>query len=267
MLRQPFKLAYSQYVYCHGVLHRERYPALDVWLRNFGRTPARTSFHCYDPTNIQTRFTGALGYRNNQAFGPLDPKGVSVERSKAQLESNFSFVGIVDAYKESLCLFRATATRDVPPSSCACGGKSKHPGKLNKITHGTPQHSLSELEEGQLRKLGRMIELDVLLYCHALYLFEIRIRHVEARTGVRIGCASKIEALWADVLGYACALTSGRQRLIQSLRRYGKPGCPPTAPASTYVNISRPPGLHASSTTKSKKVTHAQASDRPLLNI
>lgn len=247
LLRHPLKLAYSQYTYCASELHKGHFPSFDKWLSNFAHSPAPTSFHCYDPTNIQLRFTGGVaGESNSRAFGPFQRRGTcfSPERrsgiaacfnsARARLAAKFSFVGLTDLYTESLCLFRHVATGGAPlPSSCACGRKGP---KHANITHGTAKHSLSDLSPQQLRRLAQLVEEDLHVYMHALWLFQAQARRIEEQSGVNIVCPAKLEAVWLDVVGSACALARDRERVAASLRMYGR-----TCPSATGLPTDRLP--------------------------
>merc|ERR1719401_2984029 len=73
-------------------------------------------FHCYDPSNLQVQHFSCRGNPFNYTKEP------QTEQAIKNMKETF-FVGITEAYKESLCLFMVKV-HDSLPNWCRCEDKT-----------------------------------------------------------------------------------------------------------------------------------------------
>jgi hypothetical protein len=85
--------------------------------------PAGKSFGCYDPRNIQTRYLSSTASAWGSKVAAAPPNVTRAEATAADA----LFVGLVELYPESECLFMARTTDDAPPAYCACESDAKGP--------------------------------------------------------------------------------------------------------------------------------------------
>ena len=250
-LRSPVQLAYSQFLYCKFVLKRkdDRFPkgdgnatssGVDRWAAQF---PSNSSWRCYNPFNVQFRFVaGARDARDAglaRSARVASACGASKIRdgkdARRSLGRDFAFVGIVDAFRESLCLFRWTSARDAPPF-CECGADAAAFPKTSYV-HGHKAYasSASALGNETRAALGALVVEDLLLYLEGLDLFEKRANAARAATNATLVCPDKLHKLWADALRDACAYVPRKAAWIEARYRRrcadGRPlDLPPGAP-------------------------------------
>ena len=244
IFRHPVRLAYSQFVFCKYVMPKTNkdFPGrggagaardadvargLDAWVRHFAGPNSSHSFNCYNPRDIQYRYAATRGV----AIGPGRPEA-DAPRARASarhaLEKNFWFVGVVEAYRETMCLFRYWTTRARPPAYCACHAPAAAAGRavaLSNITHNTPAHSTARLDAELVAGLRSLAPVDLMLYAHALHLLDAQSGVVERETGVAVLCPEKREALWASVLEDICGPDTPRD-VAQALAVLYKRKCP-----------------------------------------
>ena len=246
IFRHPVRLAFSQFVFCKYVMPKtsKEFPrgergrarggggrdvaaGLDAWVRHFHDPRATHSFNCYNPRDIQYRYAATRGV----AIGPGKPEA-DEPRARASarhaLEKNFWFVGVVEAYRETMCLFRYWTTRARPPAYCACAAPEAAADgavALSNITHNTPAHSTARLDAELVAGLRSLAPVDLMLYAHALHLLDAQSGVVERETGVAVLCPEKREALWASVLEDICGPDTPRD-VAQALAVLYKRKCP-----------------------------------------
>ncbi|KAH8059239.1 hypothetical protein JL721_9334 [Aureococcus anophagefferens] len=137
-LRHPLQLVYSQFLYCKYVLKRKMpgFPrgrgdegeagGLDAWADHV--SGGRDAYKCYHPRDVQFRFVVGAG----DARAPEGvPANVGAAAARRALDADFSMVGVVEAYRESLCLFRWLGDRRTPPAYCGCGATAAFPSWRN----------------------------------------------------------------------------------------------------------------------------------------
>jgi hypothetical protein len=246
LLRNPVKLALSQFLHCKTYPRDPRFPGLRstttsiwwggliTWVANFEHSPPFTNFNCYNPVNIQSRFVAT----NGGAFGPAKTEesanaSARLRRAQEGLERDFYFVGLADAYRESVCLFEYSTTRAIfddagyYPARCACDkSKSSAPPVMSHVTHGVPEHSSTDVPEEVRRALVRLLSLDFQLYLHALHLLEDALASATTGAAATAACTrATTEALWSEALSAVCevgARSTSFVRLDEQLASYGR---------------------------------------------
>ena len=123
--------------------------------------------------------------RGRGGRGPLGLLGGLLAR--AALERDFFFVGVVEAMRESLCLFRYLNTLARPPGYCACGSTAAFPPVARTHAHGWYQSDAAALDDGLRGEVRKLVPKDLILYLHGLHLLEETSSKCERATGVR-GC-------------------------------------------------------------------------------
>jgi len=224
LLRRPAQLAYSQFLYCKHVLRGKvrdfpghgistPHVGLERWSRGDNKkvTADRGAFwKCYDPRNVQNRFVAGEG-------NALTLKGVpstTTVRDAARRLDAFGFVGVVELYRESLCLLGWHVTQSVP-SYCRCGADGPLFASFppTSTTHREAYDSdLNNVPAAARAALEKLVDKDELLYLHGLHVFERATQACEAATGAKLVCPGKLEALWGLALADACP---GRERYIR----------------------------------------------------
>ena len=134
------------------------------------------------------------------------PRHATLASARKALERYFFFVGVVEALRESLCLFRYLNTGARPPDYCACGSTNKFPLVPRTHAHGWYQSDAAALDDGLRGEVRKLVPRDLLLYLHGLHLLEDTSKKCEQATGVRVLCPSKMNKLWAAALKDACAV-------------------------------------------------------------
>lgn len=232
-MRFPLALAYSQFLYCKFVLRRKKrdFPkrsrgeprapsgGLREWTSHFPSN--ESAFSCYDPTDMQYRFVAGSG-SSRRARGVAS--ATTLEKAVSILDAAFYFVGVVDLYDESLCLFEYALT-NVVPSHCGCGRtppkRRKTHAKMKRLRNAT----VDSLSPGDRRDLARITSRDLALYARALVNLEARVTDVAARTGVSLACAASLDAAFEAALEWACFGEFGTYTATRVLEGSGR-RCP-----------------------------------------
>lgn len=205
-LRNPLKHIYSQYLECKydwwgkRVTGSTNFPKddpdpigmgkwvsyfLDVW-----RDPEQTFFQCYNPYNLQSRYmTCKSSDEEISAHGIFDAKMrfPPIEVAKRNLD-NLQFVGIVDYFKESLCMISFLYT-GVLGKYCACGKLKSW--KVPHHSHEVPKHSISDISMETLKKMKALTEVDLELYKYGLRRFLETMEAFEAYVRTEVLCHFK----------------------------------------------------------------------------
>ena len=134
------------------------------------------------------------------------PSHATVASAAAALTNEFFFVGVVEALRESLCLFRYLNTLKRPPEYCACGSTDKFPMMPRSHAHDWYQSDAAFLEEGLRGEVRKLVPKDLILYLHGLHLLEETSSKCERATGMRVLCPAKVDRMWAAALKDACAV-------------------------------------------------------------
>ena len=106
--------------------------------------------------------------------------------ARATLERDFFFVGVVEAMRESLCLFRYLNTLARPPDYCACGSTAAFPPVARTHAHGWYRSDAAALDDGLRGEVRKLVPRDLVLYLHGLHLLEETSKKCARATGVRV---------------------------------------------------------------------------------
>ena len=212
-LRHPLQLVYSQFLYCKYVLKRKNpgFPrgrgdegeagGLEAWVAHV--SGGRDAYKCYHPRDVQFRFVVGAG----DARAPEGvPVNVGAAAARRALDADFSMVGVVEAYRESLCLFRWLGERRAPPAYCGCGATAAFPKVEHAHRMKYNSSVLAVAPRSRAALAGLVAAQDVLLYVHGLSVFERRVEEARNATGVQLVCPETLRGLWARALDLACAL-------------------------------------------------------------
>ena len=210
MLRHPMRLAYSQFMMCKYSVRRNRvfprgdaanetWGGFETWARQFLGLKSPFAFGCYNPVDVQTRYLST-------AFGawaaPAD--ALNVSDALTTLRGAF-FVGLADAYQESLCLFRRATTNGVDAPHCACGARVPGP-LLTRERHGLPAYSIDDLDRPKVQLLARLVPNDLVLYNAAIDRYAAdRAAAAAAAAPGALPCADSVARLKLDLHATLCA--------------------------------------------------------------
>jgi len=225
VLREPRAHVLSQYVECRSdewgkrsvaayhtnykhKLHLPRFPKFgklyddfDEWVDHFatlGENGTRGHlgcFNCYNPINMQTRYM-SLNATEKPAphFVPSlklyqrEYAGSSFKRAKKNL-GRLEVVGLMEKFRESLCLAAYAAT-DALPEHCLDKERRCSDGRL--YDHGVKHHDLALVKPTTLAKIDSITKEDTWLYAYAKRLFHHQIERVRKQTGVNLMCGSNL---------------------------------------------------------------------------
>ena len=157
---------------------------------------------CYTPWNMMSRALTCSTYLSHRASSWAEATP-DIETVRANLE-RFAFVGIVELYAESICMFQYRLTQTLP-RDCTC----EHPEVLYEgpwrtnaqFRHESGGASLElNLPSASAAMIDRLTEVDVQLYRAAVVQFARDMVDMEARSGKRVICASRFQALRDAVL-------------------------------------------------------------------
>lgn len=191
LVRQPRAHVLSQYMHCTTAgyhKHEDVLPRYDDWIKLWlpyregnKALPKGTVLKrsCYDPRNLQTsRFTCYPKFRSKS---PDLREAIDNVNSAA-------FVGLVEAYEESLCVVFARV-RGSLPEWCRCGTvDSKQNVTFHKNDHGVKPHSVTDYNQTVQGWVDELTRLDCALYKAARERFLRDIWLVESRFKTTILC-------------------------------------------------------------------------------
>ncbi|KAH8051822.1 hypothetical protein JL721_11047 [Aureococcus anophagefferens] len=237
-LRHPLQLVYSQFLYCKYVLKRKM-PGFPRGRGDEGEaggldaadhvSGGRDAYKCYHPRDVQFRFVVGAATRA--------PRASSRRRRGARaLDADFSMVGVVEAYRESLCLFRWLGDRRTPPAYCGCGATAAFPKveHAHRMKYNSSVLAVAPVSRAALA--GLVAAQDVLLYVHGLSVFERRVEEARNATGVQLVCP-ETPGLSGPALDLACA--SGP---TPATLRDARPPCYATSPTGPGASTTRAQG-------------------------
>jgi len=148
-------------------------------------------FKCYNPVNLQVqRMTCERPY----LYPAHANEGLAVRNMHSA-----AFVGIVEAFQESVCLLSANMTGKLL-SGCNCENKAEWDSmNLTHTTHGvTVAHSIADYPESVLDDVNQLTKKDRILYRESVRRFIKDIGVVEQKHGVKILCEDTKQALQRD---------------------------------------------------------------------
>eukprot|EP00931_Biecheleriopsis_adriatica_P018414 TRINITY_DN12915_c0_g2_i1.p1 TRINITY_DN12915_c0_g2~~TRINITY_DN12915_c0_g2_i1.p1 ORF type:complete len:676 (-),score=84.30 TRINITY_DN12915_c0_g2_i1:102-2129(-) len=220
LLREPRAHVLSQYYFCRdsddaGPSHANFLMPKDIsdwinfWIRfmstgksrqNFQYGPhtvhnspwcsSRMPFGCYSPSNLQSQ-------RLTCQHDTYDYSTYASEDAAIKQLDKLYFVGIQEAYQESLCLLYGM-THDDLPEWCDCTNKTAwSKATLTKETHGSVHHDFSELSQETRQGIDNLTAGDAALYKAGVKRFVHDVRELEKRLHGQILCKEKLIELTA----------------------------------------------------------------------
>jgi hypothetical protein len=191
--RDPMSHVYSQFLECkYDEDWKRKTPGIfenvTAWLMHFSAgAEFDNDFRCYHPYNMQTR---ALTCKSEDAHHYSSMVPVDVDMALSNLKS-LGFIGIVEHYQASLCLFHAKAhdMKEPLPRFCDCKNASAWNSFRSKNErHGVPSHSVDDLSQENKGRIKALTQKDELVYREALKMFSREIVTVEDHFGVKLLC-------------------------------------------------------------------------------
>mmetsp|Transcript_86539 Transcript_86539/g.242342 ORF Transcript_86539/g.242342 Transcript_86539/m.242342 type:complete len:655 (+) Transcript_86539:161-2125(+) len=213
MVRAPRQHVYSQYAFCatssdNGPRHMQALMpgTFEAWVRswtalrerqqafgNFTIGP-KTAYNdpwcfstlpyaCYSPIDLQSqRLTCRRAYDY--------PETIDSDLAIWNMESAF-FVGLVEAYQESLCLLHGKVQRSLP-EWCDCSDREKwQSAPLHHHSHGVgdaSKHGVEDEPDEVLKMVDQLTTSDRLLYKQATKRFVHEVHAVERKFKMKILC-------------------------------------------------------------------------------
>lgn len=210
MLRSPRAHVYSQFLECkydhwgRKQTQNTSFPrgneaiaaaGFSEWLQYFLDEKTQ-DFNCYHPVNMQTRYFAAD--RSDVNFNAHHVKSErarrpNLEQAKWRLKHMF-FVGLVEHFKESMCVLEFLATHELP-ARCTCEQLRSYPHR-HKITHNVPQHDYRrDILDADVRRIDELTSLDKELYRYGVCHFVSLNKLVHRYTARWVVCPAKIRKL------------------------------------------------------------------------
>jgi len=151
-------------------------------------------FNCYNPHNMQSRSLtcSGTGPYNSHHVAPDTGIVPSAQEAVANL-GKIEWVGIVELYEESLCLFFYKVEGRLR-DHCAC--RKDNPERHHN-DHGVPPHNVENQARAVLDLVDRITAVDQVVYRAAAHRVVNELRVLEKKAGVRIICPERMEALRA----------------------------------------------------------------------
>lgn len=172
--------------------------SFDKWVTQWDALRQRNetkAFCCYDPIDMQSYILSCpANTMIDESFGvhvmkkPRVQVEANVELALRNLEALW-FVGVVEAYRESICVFMAKAT-GVLPQYCNCEDPATwwHGVPYTSEDHNSSAHSISDISQETLQTVDSLTVGDRRLYAAGVNRFLEDLRKVERAHDVRILC-------------------------------------------------------------------------------
>jgi len=218
LLKEPRSHVVSQFYFCSesvdagpSMMHQLMPPSFEKWLdfwttfkesgdakANFQRgrpttfnQPWCTStlpFGCYNPISLQS-------HRLTCHFDTYDlSEDVPVEGALQKLHDIF-FVGLAEAYQESLCVLHGLVRNELPEwCDVEDPGKWQH-AEITHESHGTSHPEASDFPPDVIAKIDGLVTKDRILYQAGIDRFIRDVREVELRFQTRILSNEKLTIL------------------------------------------------------------------------
>eukprot|EP00931_Biecheleriopsis_adriatica_P018415 TRINITY_DN12915_c0_g2_i2.p1 TRINITY_DN12915_c0_g2~~TRINITY_DN12915_c0_g2_i2.p1 ORF type:complete len:580 (-),score=82.23 TRINITY_DN12915_c0_g2_i2:111-1850(-) len=219
LLREPRAHVLSQYYFCrdsddpgplraHFLMPREisdwinfwtRFVSTGKWRQDFQWGPktkfntpwcsSRLPFGCYSPFNLQSQ---RLTCKDAYDYSSHVSRNAAIEKME-----KLYFVGIQEAYQESLCLLHGMI-HDHLPKWCDCTKQEAwSEATVTKRTHGSVPHAFSDLSQETQEEVDSLTAGDAALYKAGVKRFVHDVRKLEKRLNVQILCKKKLKELHA----------------------------------------------------------------------
>jgi len=209
-LRDPVSHVFSQFLECkfdswgRAVTKGTNFPGygqfddiyagFSQWLQHFlkqvGPSSYNSFFKCYNPWNMQSRYFVKKGRGAQYVRNELD-RIPPLEEAK-RVMSSIGVVGIMEHYSASVCLFEYK-TLGYLTDFCHCDNRTHalfltEWNKGKRISHGVPSHDIGSVDKEIVTMAHALVEIDTMLYKHAMLAFKRKLRLVEKETGVDLLC-------------------------------------------------------------------------------
>jgi hypothetical protein len=206
MVRNPREHVFSQYKHCrthwnHTVEFEEwvdcwldfRYNANLSYKKNPVEQQPDVCFGChYNPHNLQSQ---RMVCKNTSEYRDDE----HLQHDAIQALKTAGFVGVSEAYQESLCLLTYVVQGKLP-ASCNCENKSAWESfNLSHIQHHTNELHLSieDVPESVLHKVDSLTVHDNALHTAGVNRFLTQIHQVQQHTGIKIMCDDTLRTAWS----------------------------------------------------------------------
>lgn len=136
-------------------------------------------FQCYSPVDMQVQSLTC----NNVFDYPVQ---ADVELALEAMERTY-FIGLAEAYRESLCLLTTKLTGQLP-EYCKCGSPQWASATLHHVAHNVTEHSIGDQPEAVVKAVDELTRGDGELYRQAVKRFVREVEDEERRFGVEIFC-------------------------------------------------------------------------------
>jgi hypothetical protein len=149
-------------------------------------------FNCYNPHNMQARSLTCTGTGPYNSHHVAQDTGIvpSAQEAVANL-GKIEWVGILELYDESLCLFFYKVEGRLR-DHCAC--EQNNPERHHDA-HGVPPHNVEDQAKAVLDLVDRITAVDQVVYRAAAHRVVNELRVLEKKAGVQILCPGRLEAL------------------------------------------------------------------------
>mmetsp|Transcript_20215 Transcript_20215/g.63324 ORF Transcript_20215/g.63324 Transcript_20215/m.63324 type:complete len:405 (-) Transcript_20215:295-1509(-) len=219
MVRNPRSHVLSQFLYCaHGSIHmmtqvHKFVPWLEAWTKTVRKgelvgdfasrsqnsrqllfhkyvTHTFLPFHCYSPVNLMVQHFTCRGHPFN--YTKQDRTSIAIENMKSTF-----FVGITEAYQESMCLFHAKV-HDSLPEWCDCTNRTAwHKFKSSHTSYYIEPmkeewHSVDNWKPETRQMVDNLTRGDMALYQASLHRFAREIHAAEQRFNTTIMCNDRL---------------------------------------------------------------------------
>jgi len=149
-------------------------------------------FNCYNPHNMQARSLTCTGTGPYHSHHVAPDTGIvpSAQEAVANL-GKIEWVGILELYDESLCLFFYKVEGRLR-DHCACAQNNP---ERHHDSHGVPPHNVENQAKAVLDLVDRITAVDQVVYRAAAHRVVNELRVLEKKAGVQIICPGRMEAL------------------------------------------------------------------------
>lgn len=140
---------------------------IDLWtqhfddFKNIASNEGVDPFCCYSPVNLMAGHLSCANTDNivRSQFAQFDADRM---RDLKQIMGNLSFIGLQEAYHESLCLWKIQH-EDRFPAECDCEAQGVTQSESH-VDHGVTSHHVSDYSEDTWRKVDKLSAIDIELY-------------------------------------------------------------------------------------------------------
>jgi len=149
-------------------------------------------YNCYNPHNMQSRSLTCSGTGPYDSHHVAPDTGIvpSAQEAVANL-GKIEWVGILELYEESLCLFFYKVEGRLR-DHCAC---QQHNPEYHHMNHGVPPHDVERQARAVLDLVDRITAVDQVVYRAAAHRVVNELRVLEKKAGVQIICPERMEVL------------------------------------------------------------------------